>query len=83
MAKHKSKKKHSLGDDFIPLNNPAERPIKKAKLLDYSDSEGSEGENGGVTLRVNDEYAARFEHNKKRAERHRCKLRLVVTCILY
>ncbi|KAI9736606.1 MAG: KRRI-Interacting protein 1 [Cirrosporium novae-zelandiae] len=54
-------------------------PSKKVKLLD-SDEESSEdespSESGGVrldnaTLKVNEEYAKRFEHNKKREELHR------------
>jgi hypothetical protein len=64
--------KHSLGDDFVPLKTADERPAKKAKLLDDSDEE-SGNEDGGVALKVNEEYAKRFEHNKKRAERHRRK----------
>ncbi|KAI9167430.1 Protein kri1 [Paramyrothecium foliicola] len=45
----------------------------KRKLLDDSDSES---DNGGAPLaepgfKVNEEYARRFEHNKKREERHR------------
>lgn len=49
-----------------------EKPSKKVKLLD-SDSEDSDG---GVDintseLKINEEYARRFEHNKKREERQR------------
>jgi hypothetical protein len=61
-----------------------ERPAKRAKLLDDSSSESNEeeewngvssdGGNGGVSLKINEEYARRFEHNKKREERQRCKL---------
>ena len=61
-----------------------ERPAKRAKLLDdsFSESNGeeewnglsSDGGNGGVSLKINEEYARRFEHNKKREERQRCKL---------
>lgn len=60
------------------------RPAKKQKLeLDDDDSEGDTAtsrdnpaggdhtaENG---FRINEEYARRFEHNKKREERHRCE----------
>jgi protein KRI1 len=47
----------------------------KRKLLDDSDSES---DNGGAPLnesgfKVNEEYARRFEHNKKREERQRRK----------
>lgn len=55
------------------------RPAKKAKLL--SDSEDSDEEepqlnvNGGKlqqnNLKINEEFAKRFEHNKKREEQHR------------
>jgi hypothetical protein len=61
-----------------------ERPAKRAKLLDDSSSESngeeewngvsSDGGNGAVSLKINEEYARRFEHNKKREERQRCKL---------
>ena len=61
-----------------------ERPAKRARLLDDSSSESngeeewtgvsSDGGNGGVSLKINEEYARRFEHNKKREERQRCKL---------
>lgn len=48
----------------------------KRNLLDDSDSDSDDG---GVQLdkggfKVNEEYARRFEHNKKREEQHRCKL---------
>ncbi|KAF2178980.1 Krr1-domain-containing protein [Zopfia rhizophila CBS 207.26] len=74
MAKNKAVKaangiKHELGDDCIPLNVRDERPAKKAKLLDSSDEES--GDEGGVSLKVNEEYARRFEHNKKREEKHK------------
>ena len=42
-------------------------------LMDDSDSENSnEDESGGVKLKINEEYAKRFEHNKKREEMSRC-----------
>ncbi|KAF2280442.1 uncharacterized protein EI97DRAFT_464394 [Westerdykella ornata] len=74
MTKDKEKRelkrtKHSLGDDNAPLNAADERPTKKARLLDDSDGDGDD--NGDIALKVNEEYARRFEHNKKRAERHR------------
>ncbi|KAK9414168.1 putative KRI1-like family-domain-containing protein [Seiridium unicorne] len=40
---------------------------KKKFLFDESEDESD----GGAALKVNDEYAKRFEHNKKREERHR------------
>ncbi|KAI2642897.1 KRI1-like family C-terminal-domain-containing protein [Xylaria nigripes] len=40
---------------------------KKKVLFDDTDDESD----GGVDLKINDEYAKRFEHNKKREEIHR------------
>ncbi len=55
-------------------------PAKKARLLEDSSSEesGSEvGSRNGASkapmLKINSEYAERFEHNKKREELHRCE----------
>lgn len=53
-----------------------ERPSKRTKLLSDSESEGSDDDNQqGVKLennagdfKINDEYARRFEHNKKRED---------------
>ncbi|KAI7305280.1 hypothetical protein KC315_g14769, partial [Hortaea werneckii] len=61
------------------------RPAKRAKLLSDDEASSSEDESGkkaGVALpsqpdeaqngfKINAEYAKRFEHNKKREERHR------------
>jgi protein KRI1 len=75
MAKTKEKqaangaKRHLLNDDPFALQKESSRPTKKAKLLD--DSDNSDAEDSGVTLKVNDEYAKRFEYNKKREEKHR------------
>ena len=49
----------------------AEPPTKKAKLLDNTDDEGSDSDVGGASLKVNEDYARKFEHNKKRAEQFR------------
>ena len=51
-----------------------ERPAKRAKLL--SDSESSDGENeldqrSNRGLKINEDFARRFEHNKKREEKDR------------
>lgn len=62
-------KRHLLNDDPFALKKESNRPNKKAKLLD--DSDNSDVEDAGVTLKVNDEYAKRFEYNKKREEKHR------------
>ncbi|TKX23539.1 hypothetical protein C1H76_4051 [Elsinoe australis] len=57
--------------------NISERPSKRAKLLSDDESSSSSDEAGGVALtngsglKINEEYAKRFEHNKKREERHR------------
>ena len=73
MAKDKSAKAHNgVKHASTQPTTSDERPAKKAKLLDASDSE-SDSEEGGVELKVNEEYARRFEHNKKRAEMHRCE----------
>ncbi|KAH7411942.1 KRI1-like family C-terminal-domain-containing protein [Phaeosphaeria sp. MPI-PUGE-AT-0046c] len=62
-------KRGLLNDDPFSTKESTARPSKKAKLLD--DSDNSDAEDGGVTLKVNDEYARRFEYNKKREEKHR------------
>jgi hypothetical protein len=64
-----SGKRGLLNDDPFSTTVSKDRPAKKAKLLD--DSDNSDAEEGGVTLKVNDEYARRFEYNKKREEKHR------------
>lgn len=50
------------------------KPAKR-KLLDDSDSDSDDGgaaiEDSGFA--VNQDYARRFEHNKKREERQRCR----------
>jgi protein KRI1 len=63
-------KRHLLNDDPFAMKSVASRPAKKAKLLDDSDNE--DAEEPATTLKVNDEYARRFEYNKKREEKHRC-----------
>ena len=71
--------------EHAPFTMDSQRPIKKQKLelsdKDVDDSGSGDGssisdhsagnvkeENG---FRINQEYARRFEHNKKREERHR------------
>ena len=47
--------------------------LAKRNLMEDSDSDSD----GGAKIegfKVNEEYARRFEHNKKREEKHRCKL---------
>ncbi|KAJ4378987.1 Kinetochore protein Spc24 [Didymella sp. IMI 355093] len=66
MPRKSSASKRELNGDAVV----AERPEKKAKLLDNTDDEDSEAETG-AGFKVNEEYARRFEHNKKRAEQHR------------
>ncbi|EON63489.1 hypothetical protein W97_02717 [Coniosporium apollinis CBS 100218] len=79
---HKRNAGDSTGANVTPLGAAPERPSKRIKLLDDSASEASDAESpdqadensesdGGVSLRINEEYARRFEHNKKREERHR------------
>ncbi|KAF2711069.1 Krr1-domain-containing protein [Pleomassaria siparia CBS 279.74] len=76
MARPKSaraKATRALTDPNNANNAPlGERPAKKVKLLDHSDDEpDSDQEDGGISLKVNEEYARRFEYNNKRAEKHR------------
>lgn len=66
----KTAKRERNGDALAHTNGDS-RPPKKAKLLDNTDDEDSEPEAGGASFSVNEEYARRFEHNKKRAEQHR------------
>lgn len=54
-----------------PADSHATRPAKRAKLLGDSDDEDDDPASG-VSLKVNEEYARRFEHNKEREEQHRC-----------
>jgi hypothetical protein len=44
---------------------------KKARFMDDNSSESSD-DDGGVTLNINEDYARRFEHNKKRTELMQC-----------
>lgn len=67
MPRKSSASKRELNGDLVVTEN---RPQKKAKLLDHTDDEDSEAETG-AGFKVNEEYARRFEHNKKRAEQHR------------
>ncbi|KAF2855031.1 ribosome biogenesis protein-like protein Kri1 [Plenodomus tracheiphilus IPT5] len=76
MAGTKEKKRHNgvkreLNGDSIAQKSAPERPAKKAKLLDNTDDEGSDEEDGGVSLKVNEDFARRFEYNKKREEKQR------------
>ncbi|KAF1816059.1 hypothetical protein P152DRAFT_408606 [Eremomyces bilateralis CBS 781.70] len=48
-----------------------QRPQKRAKLLDLNDSDEEEDARKTVSFKVNEKYAARFEHNKKRVEKQR------------
>lgn len=67
MPRKSSASKRELNGDSIVAES---RPQKKAKLLDNTDDEDSEADTG-AGFKVNEEYARRFEHNKKRAEQHR------------
>jgi hypothetical protein len=56
-------------------HNEGSAPSKTTTLYD-SDSDSSDESGGGAKLdepgfKINEEYAKRFEHNKKRAELHR------------
>lgn len=49
------------------------RPEKTSKKLALDlGSDDDDGSTGGVKLKINEEYAKRFEHNKKREEKQRC-----------
>jgi protein KRI1 len=70
--KHSNGVKRALNGDSAPVKSATERPAKKAKLLDNTDDEGSsDGDEGDISLKVNEKYAKRFEYNKKREEQHR------------
>jgi protein KRI1 len=74
MAKSKQEKlngvKRQHVEEYIPLESAANRPAKKTRLLDDSDDESGD-DAGGVSLNVNEDYARRFEHNKKREDKQR------------
>ncbi|KAJ4992808.1 Protein KRI1-like protein [Stagonosporopsis vannaccii] len=67
MPRKSSASKRELNGDSVVAEH---RPQKKAKLLDNTDDEDSDADTG-AGFKVNEEYARRFEHNKKRAEQHR------------
>ena len=53
-----------------------EPKLKKSNLLDDSDPSSEDESGGGAPLegfKINEEYAKRFEHNKKREELQRCR----------
>jgi len=65
------------GSKKVKHNTPTEYP--KPSLLDDSDSASSSDDDsvGGAKLeqsdfKINEEYAKRFEHNKKREELRKC-----------
>lgn len=54
------------------------RPTKRAKLLDDSSESEDEVDSApepNIVLKVNEDYAKRFEHNKKREEKQRCRFK--------
>ncbi|KAF2865628.1 KRI1-like family C-terminal-domain-containing protein [Massariosphaeria phaeospora] len=74
MPRKSKKQENGVKRELDDANNPREasngRPAKKVRLLDDSD-DASDAEDGGVSLNVNEEYARRFEHNKRREEQHK------------
>lgn len=66
-----------------------EPPAKKSRKLFDDDSSSDSGDesggvpvNNGVTFKVNEEYARRFEHNKKREEmQKRTFICIIFLCI--
>jgi protein KRI1 len=77
MARTKASKgkKRELNEDSTSHVEQKVRPSKKTKLLGDSDDEADE-DAGGIALKINEEYARRFDHNKKREEKHRRKRRI-------
>ena len=74
MAKSKAdkqSKKRELAEDCVPSEDPKVHPAKKTKLLDDSDDDDADGDVGRVSLNVNEDYARRFEYNKRREEKQR------------
>ncbi|KAI9838007.1 MAG: hypothetical protein M1819_006161 [Sarea resinae] len=86
MARTKTKgpgRKKKQSQQEVAAGSGSAKPV----LLDEGSSDGdqSDSENGGVALngqaagdeepafKINEEYARRFEHNKKREEMQRCK----------
>ncbi len=66
---------------FVERSSAA-KPISKKSVFEGEDnsSADSDSDDGGAQLgdgasafKVNEEYARRFEHNKKREEQHRCE----------
>lgn len=49
---------------------------EKKKLFDDASSSEDDQEDGGAALKINSEFARRFEHNKKREEVHRLEEKL-------
>jgi hypothetical protein len=80
----KVKKTESMQKNLLGVNavvgtkqkTNGEPPAKRAKLLpDESDCEDpGSSEPEEPALKINEEFAKRFEHNKKREEMHRRKL---------
>lgn len=69
-----------------------EPPLKKQRKALLDDSSDESGDEGGVTLaegqefKINEEYARRFEYNKKREELQRCAHspnQLPLRCTIY
>lgn len=84
MAKRKADIAIHSKDSKKVKQAPGIQAVARSNLLVDSDSE-SDSETGGAELvpefKVNKEYAARFEHNKKREElvRRRCLLSMIET----
>lgn len=77
-SKNGGSKKSKLSD---LKDSPAPERQSKMTLMDDSSSDSSSdedgGEDGGAKLdesifKINEDYAKRFEHNKKREEMQRC-----------
>lgn len=78
-----STSRYATGTNGITISGKSPIPEKKM-VLDVSESESDDDggkaksasgdNNGGATIgfKINEEYAKRFEHNKKREELQRC-----------
>ncbi len=66
-------------ESFVRRKASPAKAIPTRSLFEDGDSSASSGEDsddGGAQLtgfKINEEYARRFEHNKKREERQRCE----------
>jgi len=89
-----STSRYATGTNGITISGKSTIPEKKM-VLDVSESESDDdedkskskstfgGDNGDATVgfKINEEYAKRFEHNKKREELQRCQFTYIFQCL--